>query len=86
FGILPMLFKFIPSELAPADDKGVLVMMGTAPSNSNLDFIQNSMDKVNAILAEQPEVAYAQVFSGVPNSNQAFGIASMVPWSEREAS
>ncbi|KLV06057.1 MULTISPECIES: multidrug efflux RND transporter permease subunit [Photobacterium] len=86
FGILPMLFKFIPSELAPAEDKGVLVMMGTAPSNSNLDFIQNSMDKVNAILAEQPEVAYAQVFSGVPNSNQAFGIASMVPWSEREAS
>ncbi|PSW05017.1 multidrug efflux RND transporter permease subunit [Photobacterium lipolyticum] len=83
---LPLLFKFIPSELAPSEDKGVLMMMGTAPSNANLDYIENTMDKVNEILTEQPEVAYAQVFSGVPNSNQAFGIASMVPWSEREAS
>lgn len=83
---LPLLFKFIPSELAPSEDKGVLMMMGTAPSNANLDYIENTMDKVNAILTEQPEVAFAQVFSGVPNSNQAFGIASMVPWSEREAS
>ncbi|WEM42244.1 multidrug efflux RND transporter permease subunit [Photobacterium sp. DA100] len=86
FGTLPLLFKFIPSELAPSEDKGVLVMMGTAPSNANLDYIENTMAEVNRILVEQPEVAFAQVFSGVPNSNQAFGIASMVPWSEREAS
>jgi multidrug efflux pump len=86
FASLPMLFKFIPSELAPSEDKGVVVLMGTAPSNSNLDFIQNTMNQVNNILSEQPEVQFAQVFSGVPNSHQAFGIASMVPWSEREAS
>lgn len=86
FASLPMLFKFIPSELAPSEDKGVLMMMGTAPSNANLDYIQNAMNEVNDLLSDQPEVAYAQVFSGVPSSNQAFGIASMVPWSEREAS
>ncbi|MEH6533912.1 MAG: multidrug efflux RND transporter permease subunit [Photobacterium frigidiphilum] len=83
---LPFLFKFIPSELAPSEDKGVLMMMGTAPSNANLDYIENTMQEVNKMLSDQPEVAYAQVFSGVPSSNQAFGIASMVPWSEREAS
>ncbi|MDF2154064.1 multidrug efflux RND transporter permease subunit [Vibrio sp. CAU 1672] len=86
FASLPMLFKFIPSELAPAEDKGVVMLMGTAPSNANLDFMQNTMNDVNQILSDQPEVAFAQVFTGVPNSNQAFGIASMVPWSEREAS
>jgi multidrug efflux pump len=86
FASLPMLFKFIPSELAPSEDKGVVMLMGTAPSNANLDFMQNTMNDVNAILSDQPEVAFAQVFTGVPNSNQAFGIASMVPWSEREAS
>lgn len=86
FTALPLLFKFIPSELAPAEDKGVLMMMGTAPSTANLDYIENTMQKVNNMLTEQDEVAFAQVFSGVPNSNQAFGIASMVPWSEREAS
>ncbi|MBV7300869.1 multidrug efflux RND transporter permease subunit [Enterovibrio paralichthyis] len=86
FVSLPVLFKFIPSELAPAEDKGVIVMMGTAPSTANLDFIQNTMAEVNQKLADQPEVAFSQVFSGVPKSNQAFGIASLVPWSEREAS
>ncbi|MDR9825692.1 multidrug efflux RND transporter permease subunit [Vibrio sp. FNV 38] len=86
FATLPLLFKFIPSELAPAEDKGVVMLMGTAPSNANLDFMQNTMNDVNDILSEQPEVSFAQVFTGVPNSNQAFGIASMVPWSEREAS
>jgi multidrug efflux pump len=48
--------------------------------------MQNTMNDVNAILSDQPEVAVAQVFTGVPSSNQAFGIASMVPWSERETS
>ncbi|MDO6501142.1 multidrug efflux RND transporter permease subunit [Photobacterium sanguinicancri] len=86
FTALPLLFKFIPSELAPAEDKGVLMMMGTAPSTANLDYVENTMKKVNSMLTEQDEVAFAQVFSGVPNSNQAFGIASMVPWSERDTS
>ncbi len=86
FASLPLLFKFIPSELAPSEDKGVIMLIGTAPSNANLDYMQNTMNDVNSLLSDQPEVAYAQVFTGVPNANQAFGIASMVPWSEREAS
>ncbi|MPW38054.1 multidrug efflux RND transporter permease subunit [Vibrio sp. B1Z05] len=85
-GSLPLLFKFIPSELAPSEDKGVVMMMGTGPSNSNLDYLQNTMNDVNKILDEQPEVAYAQIFTGIPNANQAFGIASLKPWSQREAS
>lgn len=86
FASLPMLFKFIPSELAPNEDKGVMAVLGTAPSNVNLDYIQGTMEQVNKVLDEQPEVAFSQVFSGMFNANQAFGIASMVPWSQREAS
>ena len=86
FASLPLLFKFIPSELAPSEDKGVMAVLGTAPSNANLDYIENTMADVNKILDDQPEIAYSQVFSGVFNANQAFGIASMVPWSQREAS
>lgn len=86
FGSLPLLFKFIPSELAPSEDKGVVMLMGTGPSNANLDYLQNTMNDVNKILSDQPEVQFAQVFTGVPNSNQAFGIASLKPWSQREAS
>ncbi|MGL4933591.1 MAG: multidrug efflux RND transporter permease subunit [Aeromonas sp.] len=86
FASLPLLFKFIPSELAPSEDKGVMAVLGTAPANANLDYIENTMRDVNKILDDQPEIAFSQVFSGLFNANQAFGIASMVPWSQREAS
>lgn len=86
FTSLPILFQFIPSELAPAEDNSVVVLMGTGPANANLDYIQNTMNEVNTILSDQPEVEYAQVFSGVPTSNQAFGLATLVPWSKRDTS
>ncbi len=86
FASLPFLFKFIPSELAPAEDNGVVVFQGNAPSNANLDFIEDSMNQVNKVLTEQKSVEYAQVFSGIPAANQAFGLATLKPWSERTES
>jgi multidrug efflux pump len=84
FASLPLLFKFIPSELAPQEDKGALMMMSKAPANANLDFIENSMRLVTGELAKQPEVVGTLAMSGIPNANQAFGIAIMKPWSQRE--
>lgn len=84
FASLPFLFKFIPSELAPSEDKGALMMMSRAPSNANLDFIENSMKDVTAKISEQPSVQSSLAMSGVPNANQAFGIAIMKPWSQRD--
>lgn len=83
---LPLLFKFIPSELAPAEDNGVVVFMGTAPANANLDFIQDTMDQVNKVLTSEKNVEYAQIFSGIPSANQAFGLATLKPWSQRDQS
>ncbi|MEW6998914.1 multidrug efflux RND transporter permease subunit [Colwelliaceae bacterium BS250] len=81
---LPYLFKFIPAELAPTEDKGALMMMAKAPSNANLDYIENSMREITGKVSEQPEVQASLAMSGIPNANQAFGIAIMKPWSERE--
>ncbi|ABK46614.1 acriflavin resistance protein [Shewanella sp. ANA-3] len=86
FASLPVLFKFIPSELAPNEDKGVVMMMGTAPSTANLDYIQANMGLVTDMIKAQPESAASLAFVGVPSSSQAFGIAPLVPWSEREKS
>jgi len=84
FASLPFLFKFIPSELAPSEDKGALMMMSKAPSNANLDYVENSMKVVTAKIAEQPSVQSSLAMSGIPNANQAFGIAIMKPWSQRD--
>lgn len=86
FATLPILFKMIPSELAPAEDKGVLMMIGNGPSNANLDYLQNTMAEVNTKLTDQSEIDLGLMFTGIPKSNQALGISVMVPWSQREAS
>ena len=83
---LPFLFKSIPAELAPKEDKGVLMMVSKAPANANLDYVQNSIDVITDHIAKQPEVQSTLGISGVPSANQAFGIAIMKPWSQREKS
>ncbi len=86
FATLPILFKMIPSELAPAEDKGFFMMIGNGPSNANLDYLQNTMSEVNTKLTDQSEIDLGLMFTGIPKSNQALGISVMVPWSQREAS
>ncbi|MCG6201660.1 multidrug efflux RND transporter permease subunit [Psychromonas antarctica] len=81
---LPFLFQSIPAELAPKEDKGALMMMSKAPANANLDYIQKSIGVITEQISKQPEVQSTLGISGVPNANQAFGIAIMKPWSQRE--
>jgi len=83
---LPLLFKYIPAELAPNEDKGALMMMSKAPANANLDYIENSMRVITGELSKQPAVQSTLGISGIPNANQAFGIAIMKPWSQRDQS
>lgn len=86
FAVLPLLFKFIPTALAPSEDNGVVMMMGTGEESANLDYLSNTMQDVNTILSKQPEVQFSMAFTGVPDSNQALGIATLKPWGDRKAS
>ena len=43
FATLPVLFKSLSSELTPAEDKGAFLAIGSAPSNVNVDYVQNAM-------------------------------------------
>ncbi|WP_094751419.1 multidrug efflux RND transporter permease subunit [Psychromonas sp. CD1] len=81
---LPLLFKYIPAELAPTEDKGALMVLAKAPSNANLDYIEKSMHQITDIAMNEPSVISSLAMSGVPNSNQGFGIAIMKPWSQRD--
>ncbi|MCK5818374.1 MAG: multidrug efflux RND transporter permease subunit [Psychromonas sp.] len=80
---LPLLFKYIPKELAPQEDKGALMFMATAPSNANLDYIDKSMRAVTHLTTKFDSVASDFAMAGIPNSNQGFGLVIMKPWSKR---
>ncbi len=84
FASLPMLFSFIPSELAPSEDKGAYMMMAKAPNTANLDYIQTTMGEMTERLNKDPAMATNLSLAGIPNSNQGMAIAIMKPWSQRE--
>ena len=86
FAILPVLFSFIPSELAPQEDDSAFMMIGTAPSNSNLDYIQATMGKMSKELDKQKETVATLAISGAPAGNQGLGVGVIVPWSKRSNS
>lgn len=46
FASLPILFKFIPAELAPSEDKGAYMVMTKGPNTANLDYIESTMKEV----------------------------------------
>ncbi|MGR5131766.1 efflux RND transporter permease subunit [Vibrio alfacsensis] len=83
---LPIIFSFIPSQLAPDEDQGVAVIIGSTPSTSNNDYIQANMQLVNDVVTKQPQVEASLALIGVPTSSQGLAIAPLIPWSERNLS
>ena len=86
FASLPLLFKFIPSELAPSEDKASWRCWGRPVQRQPGLHRKHHGGREQESWTTSRRSLTPQVFSGVFNANQAFGIASMVPWSQREAS
>lgn len=86
FATLPTLFMSLSSELTPAEDKGAFLGIVTAPSNVNVDYVQQAIKPYEEILNKAPEKQYSQVIAGVPNTNQALVITTLKDWSERSRS
>ncbi|OEE57419.1 transporter [Enterovibrio norvegicus FF-33] len=83
---LPILFSFIPSQLAPDEDQGVVVVIGSTPSTSNNDYIQSNMELIGKIISKQPQAEASLAMIGVPTSSQGIAIGPLIPWSDRTQS
>ncbi|OZN24510.1 transporter [Actinobacillus seminis] len=84
FATLPVLFKSLSTELTPTEDKGTFLAIGTAPSNVNIDYIQNAMHSFEKILEATDEVQFSLVISGIPNTNQSLNIITLKDWNDRQ--
>ncbi|MDD1793780.1 efflux RND transporter permease subunit [Enterovibrio sp. ZSDZ42] len=83
---LPIIFSFIPSQLAPDEDQGVVVVIGSTPSTSNNDYIQSNMELIGKIISDQPQAEASLAMIGVPTSSQGIAIGPLIPWSDRTQS
>ncbi len=81
------LFTHTQSELAPAEDQGIVFSLIKAPQYANLDYVDAFGEQVDQVFASFPETDTRFVINGIEGGPSS-GIAGMIlkPWDERTRS
>jgi multidrug efflux pump len=92
--VAALLFRALPTELAPAEDRGMLFLGLTGPEGASLEYMDRHGRMAEDIMLQ--EVASGDIvrgnlripggFGGASDMNQARGFMVLAPWSERTRS
>lgn len=83
FITLPFLFSSLSSEIAPTEDRGLIVTMSRGPSNVNLDYTQKALEPFDKKVQAIPEVDLMMNISGFMGPNTSLAMVVLKDWSER---
>lgn len=83
--------RTLPQELSPVEDRGFIIGIFLAPEGATLDYTDEYAQRVEAMLAQVPEVRnyFMVVAPGLERPNpvtMAFSFISLKPWDERDRS
>ena len=81
-----LLILRLPSELAPFEDVGQVMVVGIAPEGTNVDYGEKYTERLAARLLEIPEARLVFANYGNPTVNQHGLTLKLKDWSERERS
>ncbi len=73
----------LPSELAPEEDQGFLLVLFEGPSDASPDYLAGRAAAVEAVLADIPERVSTLTLIGTPSRSEGMVFALLKPWSER---
>lgn len=87
-----LAFRQLPRELAPTEDRGVIIIPVQGPEGANFDYTHDVVDRIDTLL--RPFMATGAVESslaiiapsrlGPAPVNEAFMIVRLAPWDERD--
>jgi multidrug efflux pump len=83
-GMGGFLFTQLNSELTPPEDRGVIMVSGTAPEGSTLAYTDRYASQMEKILAGAPDMRGYLVNVGQPEVNEFRAIGRLKDYSERE--
>ena len=83
-GASAVLFVNLKSELAPVEDRGVLLIRGSGPEGSTLSYTSRYSSEADAILSKLPEVSSRLVINGTQQVSNFLAIGRLENWSDRE--
>ncbi|MBO0663994.1 efflux RND transporter permease subunit [Jiella sp. MQZ9-1] len=83
------VFKTMPQELTPSEDRGVVLMMVNGPQGASLDYTNAQVRKVENILlpyVKGGEATNVFAITGRGGVNRAFMVLSLADWADRARS
>ena len=80
------LFALLKSELAPVEDRGLVMGIGIGPDGATPANIDKSARRMEAMYSAIPEVERYFMVVGVPTVNQIISFVGLKDWDERERS
>jgi multidrug efflux pump len=78
-----ILYSAIKTELAPAEDQGVLFSFVNAPEHTNVDYLTAYSDEVTKLFMGVPERQNVFTINGMGSTHAAFVGLIVRPWDER---
>ncbi len=81
-----VLFTTAKSELAPLEDRGVILATINAPDGSTLDYTARYLRAIEGIGRDYPEFDRVFVVAGNPTVSQGVSFLRTVDWDQRERS
>ncbi|MGC5701692.1 multidrug efflux RND transporter permease subunit [Pseudomonas sp. NFXW11] len=82
--LIPVLLNFTKSELAPAEDQGIIFMMSNAPQPTNLNYLNTYTEEFINIFKAFPEYYSSFQINGYNGVQSGIGGFLLKPWNERE--
>jgi len=80
------LYMGTPSELAPHEDQGFLIVTASSPQSANLNFIEHFSEQYQDIYQTFPQIKDSFEVNGWPDGKGVFSLAILKPWNQRDVS
>jgi multidrug efflux pump len=78
-----VLFKSLKSELAPIEDRGIILGVFVAPEGATLEYSDKYARQLEGIYGSTKDVERYFVVSGNPTVNQGISFVGLTDWKER---
>lgn len=91
-GVIVAVWRALPEELAPLEDRGLLVLQAMGPQGANFDYMTEVMDQVDQVIADRAQGVEATLtvtspgFGAATTVNTGFSRVVLQPTSERDFS
>ncbi|MDX2142863.1 MAG: efflux RND transporter permease subunit [Rhodospirillaceae bacterium] len=82
-GATAALFLTLPSELAPPEDRGIVVGVLITPEGSTVEYTAQYAKEMQALFLKQPDVTHIFAMIGFPVPSSTFSYAGLKDWPER---